>query len=261
MVTFGRKSAVAEPGGVEAQPIRSLDAVTSAPQAAFPRVNLIPDQIAQEARVHQAKQVLVGAVAASAVVVCGLYFMAAGQVSSAQDQLDATTARSASLASEAAKYADVPKVQSDLQSARAQQALALGGEVRWSTLLNNLGLTVPQGVSLVSFKGTITGTTGATAAGSTTQGVTSALGNPGIGTVAYEGEALDNTRVAAFLDAMARNTGIIDPFATQASAGTSNGPASSSAGPAASQPKSVTFTANATIGTKALSHRYDAKGN
>ena len=42
------------------------------------------------------------------------------------------------------------------------------------------------------------------------------LGQPGIGSISYEGEAADNAKVAAFLEAMTKNTGLLDPFATQA---------------------------------------------
>ena len=66
------------------------------------------------------------------------------------------------------------------------------------------------------------------------------------------GEAQDDARVASFLESVSKNTGVIDPFATQATASSSTG----STGPAF-----VNFSATATINSKALSHRYDVKGN
>jgi Tfp pilus assembly protein PilN len=216
----------------------------------FPRVNLIPDQIAAEAKVRKAKLTLGIVAGASVAVVAGLYVMAAGQVSSAQEQLDVATAHSAVLATEAAKYADVPKVRADLDAAAAQQVQALGGEVRWSSVLTNLGLTIPAGVALNSFQASVTGT-GAPAGGATTGSIVSVLGAPGIGTIQYAGEATDDTKLAAFLESFTKVPGVIDPFATQATAAVSD----------AGGPPSVTFAANATISAKALSHRYDVKGN
>jgi hypothetical protein len=120
-------------------------------------------------------------------------------------------------------------------------------------VLKNLGLTIPPGVSLNTLQATVTGSAPAAAgAAGAAVGTSSVLGNPGIGSLQYSGEAQDDARVASFLEAVSKNTGVIDPFATQASAaGVTN-----SAGPSF-----VNFTASATITSKALSHRYDAKGN
>ena len=252
MVSFGRKSAVAEavPEEVEVAPTAPVEIPTTKNLGAFPRANLIPDQIAAEAKVRTAKVALGIAAGGSVVLVAGLYLMATNEVNGAQDQLDSAHAQSALLASQAAKYADVPRVRADLASAQAQQASALGGEVRWSTVLKNLGLTIPPGVSLLSLQASVSGDapTGTAAAG----GPASVLGNPGIGSLQYSGEALDDARVASFLESVSKNTGVIDPFATQATAAESAG---------AGVPTSVSFSASATINSKALSHRYDVKGN
>jgi len=253
MVSFGRKSAVAEatPEELEVAPAAPVEVSTTNGLGVFPRANLIPDQIAAEAKVRTAKVVLGVAAGACVLLVGGLYLMATNQVNGAQDQLDAAHAQSALLASQAAKYADVPRVRADLASAQAQQAAALAGEVRWSTVLKNLGLTIPPGVSLVSLNGTVAADA-SSAATPGAGGSTSVLGNPGIGSLQYVGEAQDDAHVASFLESVSKNTGVIDPFATQSTASSSQG----STGPAF-----VNFTATATINSKALSHRYDAKGN
>ena len=253
MATFGRRSSVADPAAETPDAVEhELAAPVATPRSlgSFPSVNLIPDQIAAEAKIRKAKVTLGFAVGAAVAVVAALYVVATGQVGSAQEQLDAATAHSAALASDAAKYADVPKVRTDLADAQAQQVAALGTEVRWSSVLTNLGLTIPAGVSLTSLQANVNGAgaaaTAPTSAG-TTGGVVSVLGNPGIGTVLYQGEATDDTRLATFLESLSKNPGLIDPFATQAAAVSSS--------------PSITFTANATINQKALSHRFDAKGN
>jgi Tfp pilus assembly protein PilN len=272
MVSFGRKGQTAVDEVTEAESPAPAPAPVAtpvaAPLAAFPRVNLIPAEIAQEARVRRSKVVLAGAVAASVAAIAGLYVMASADVSSAQESLDASRATSASLASEQAKYADVPRVQSDLLSAQTQQALAMGGEVRWSTVLNNLALTVPPGVSLGSFQGTITGSGASTGAASTpgSPAVSSMLGQPGVGSFLFEGQALDSARVSALLEALTKSGNLLDPFVTQLTADTSGstGAATTNVGssaPVTTKPKSVNFTGSVTIGPKSLSHRYDVKGN
>jgi Tfp pilus assembly protein PilN len=258
MVSFGRNRSVDE---LEAPDQSAPSAAPVAPpQAAFPGVNLIPEQIALEAHVRRAKRIAGACIAASALVVGGLYVMASNEASSAQDQLDAARARSATLAAEQAKYAEVPKLQAELRSAQAQEVLAMSGEVRWSVLLNNLSLSVPSGIGLTSVRGVITGTPVQAAAPSTPgQSVTSITGTPGVGTLTFEGEALDQPHVATFLDTIIRGGSIVDPFATQVSQGQGGGTAGSTSGTAV--PQGVTFSATSTISPKALSHRYDAKGN
>jgi Tfp pilus assembly protein PilN len=262
MVSFHRSGSTAtDQSDSEAVNLAVPSAARSA--AAFPRVNLMPDVVAAEARVHRARMVLVGATVASLAVVGSLYALGAGAVSSAQDQLDAATAQGASLAAEAAKYADVPKVQAQVTAARTQQYQALGGEARWSFLLNNLALTIPVGTSLTSFTGTITGVPPAPAGASASSQagaaaaspvgappagtVVSVLGHPGIGTITYVGEALGYPQVANFLDAQAKQKTLIDPFASAVNANTATGG------------KGLTFTSTATITAAALSHRYDVK--
>jgi Tfp pilus assembly protein PilN len=252
MATFGRKSTAVEPslGTTDViEPEVPAPAPVSNVLGSFPRVNLIPDQIAAEAKIGKAKVTLGFAAAAAVAVVAGMYVMASGQVSAAQEQLDGATAHSAALASDAAKYADVPKIRADLTDAQAQQVAALGTEVRWSSVLTNLGLTIPAGVALTSLQANVTaaGVDAEPAATGSAGGAVSVLGNPGIGTVLYQGEATDDTRLATFLESLSKNPGLIDPFATQAAA--------------VSTSPTITFSATATINQKALSHRFDAKGN
>jgi len=254
MVSFHRSGSTATD---ETQAEASVAApAMPASAAAFPRVNLMPDTIANEAKVHRAKLVLGVAAAASVALVGGLYVMASADVSGAQDQLDAATAQGAVLATEAAKYADVPKVQAEVTAAQTQQYEAMGSEVRWSYLLNNLALTMPSGASLIGFSGVV-GTTPPAAAGATAAvagappaGTTSVLGRPGIGTITYEGEARGYPNVAAFLDAMAKQKTLVDPYATFVGVvPVQKGDPS----------KGVTFTSQAAVSDTALSHRYDLK--
>jgi hypothetical protein len=259
MVSFHRSASSAT--DTETDVAEAVDAqVQAAPPvptsaAAYPRVNLMPEAVAAEARVHRAKMSLVAAVIASIAVVGGLYAMAYGSVNSAQDQLDAASAQAAVLNAELTKYSDVPKVQAQLGSTRTQVAEALGADVRWSFLLNNLSLTMPPGTSLVSFQGAIKPTVTPTGAAPSTAGnnaaFVSVLGRPGIGSIQYTGEALGYPQVAAFLDSQAKQNSLMDSYVNSVTANTdtSNGGAG----------KGYDFKSVAIITDKALSHRYDLK--
>jgi Tfp pilus assembly protein PilN len=263
MVSFSRSRDGADHESVEAGAVAvAAPAPVTQSAAAFPRVDLLPDTIAEEARVRRAKLVAGGVALASVAAVGALYLLAAGEVSSAQEELDTAQARSAVLAAEAAQYADVPKVRADVESARLQQFQAMGGEVRFSFLMNDLALTIPRGTSLTTLKAQITGLPAAataTAAGGADGAVQpSVMGNPGIGSISYEGEAKSYNDVAAFLDSLAKQKTLVDPYFSVATVkeeeqqGVADGAVNVT-------PQGYTYAATVTLSDVALSHRYDLK--
>lgn len=256
MVSFRRSGGASATAEADVQELVAPSLPSSA--AAFPRVNLMPEVIAAEARVRQAKGVLVGAAACSLLAVGGLYLLATNDVNAAQERVDVATAQSLVLQQELAKYADVPKVQAEVALAQQQAYMAMGGEVRFSFLLNNLALTIPRNTSLTSFNAVINGLPpeatavdqqGEVVAESETD-VLSVLGNSGIGTIEYKGEARRYADVAAFLDSLAKQKTLLDPFPGTVQTAEAEGEATA---------KGVTFDSKVTITAKALSNRYDPK--
>ncbi len=245
MVSFHRSAQVATEEQPESEAVNYTAPVEQRSAAAFPRVNLMPEVVAAEARAHRAKMLLVVGTVASVAVVGGLYFVAAGTVAESQDRLDAAQSTSARLATEKAKYSDVPKVESEVAGAVAQQYTALGGEVRWSFLLNNLALTLPAGTSLTSLNGTVSDVPTDAAAGDGQ--VQSVMANPGIGSLSYQGEAVGYAQVANFLDSQAKQKTLVDPYLSSVTA------------PTDTTQKAMTFASSATVTAQALSHRYDVK--
>jgi Tfp pilus assembly protein PilN len=247
MVSFHRSAQVATEEQPETEAVNLTAPVEQRSAAAFPRVNLMPEIVAAEARAHRAKMLLVVGTVASVAVVGGLYVLAAGTVAESQDRLDAAQSTSARLATEKAKYSDVPKVEAEVAGAVAQQYTALGGEVRWSFLLNNLALTLPAGTSLVSLNGTVSDVPPDSAAGAGDSQVQSVMANPGIGSLSYQGEAVGYAQVANFLDSQAKQKTLIDPYLSSVTA------------PTDTTQKAMTFASSATVTAQALSHRYDVK--
>ncbi len=253
--------AVTDAGAPSAGPALSLLTPST---AAFPRVDLTPGVIAEEAKVRRGKLVLAGAGVVSVAVVGALYMMAGQEVSAAQERLDTATARSQVLQAQKAEYKDVPLARADLAQAQAQQYVAMGGEVRWSFLLNDLALTMPRGASLTAFKGVIDGVAPVPGAATTATTTTAAganvsvMGKPAIGTISYEGESRGYTNVAAFLDSLAKQKTLLDPYpgTVQVAANTETG---TSTGTTTTAGKGYEFTASVAITNKALSHRYDIK--
>ena len=202
---------------------------------ALPKVNLLPPEIAEQARFRKVQMALGGGVLAAVGVVALLFVGASSSLSEANTELEAATATGAQLQAESAKYADVTTVYANAAAAEAMLTQAMGEEVRYSQFLNDLSLTVPENVWIknVSF---------AQAA------VPPALGStePGIGTVTFTGVGFKHDDVAVWLESLAKQKGYVNPYfssSTEALIGTR---------------KTVNFTSTVTMTPDALSKRYTA---
>ncbi len=221
-----------------------MSTVTQSALAATPRVNLLPPEIA-EARTVRKVRIGLGAAAVASLAVAGLLFLSASRdADQAQQELDASNARSAQLQAKTAEYAEVPKVIAQVEAAKAQVSQAMGQEVRWSYYLNDLSLTVPKRVWLTSM--------------SVTQNVDQVAGAPavaadplnpvGLGSITFEGRAYRHNDLAAFLESLAKQDGYTAPYFSD-----------STVEPIGDRDDAVRFTSTVTLTDDALSGRWTPK--
>lgn len=210
---------------------------------ALPRVNLLPPEIAESRRFRKV-QIGLGAAALASVVTVGVLFLVAnGQVGQAQEALDADLATSTQLQSQVAEYAEVPLVNKQLDAGQTQLAQAMGQEIRWSFLLNDLSLAVPNHVWLTTITATTTGVTAGAPAAQAGDYQTA-----GIGTVTFSGVGYQHNDVASWLDALAKQKGFTQPYFS-----------SSTVAELGNDPNAVMFTSKVTLTEDALSRRYTQK--
>lgn len=224
-----------------------MSTLTATRIAALPRVNLLPPEIEEQRRFRKVQAGLGAGVLAALGVVGALTLLANGAVSDAQGELDAATARQSQLKAQQAQYAEVPLVYAQVEAAEAQLSLAMGKEVRWSFFLNDLSLKVPGKVWLTSM--TVAQNVDEAAAATPTATVPGSESylTPGMGTVTFEGKGYAHNDVAAWLDALAKQKGLTQPYFTN------------STKEAIGSESAVNFTSQATITEEALSGRYTQK--
>jgi Tfp pilus assembly protein PilN len=209
----------------------------------MPQVNLMPPEIAEAQRLHQLQRGMAGAMVVSALLVGGLYFHAKSGMSSAQNELAASKGQNASLET---KYNSLNYVETDFAQAQAKAQMldtAMGQEIRWSFVLNDLSTRVPNNVWLTGLSAAETAAPGSTAPAA----VAPLGGAAGIGTVTFSGTAFSHDDVASWLEAMAKVKGFADPVfsnSTKAVIGTRS---------------VVNFGSSTTVTTGALSNRYTPK--
>jgi Tfp pilus assembly protein PilN len=204
----------------------------------LPRVNLLPPEIAETRRFRRIQMGLGGAVLGAVGIVALAYVAAMGSVSSAQEDLDTANARNAQLQTETAKYAGVTAIYARAAAAQAMLTQAMGEEVRFSQLLNDLSLSVPENVWLKEV------TFNQNAANAAPAGSATTLSTSGIGTVTFTGVGFKHDDVAVWLESLAGQKGYADPYlssSTEALLGTR---------------KTVNFTSSASLTPAAYSGRY-----
>ena len=223
-----------------------MSTLTATRVATLPRVNLLPPEIEEERRFRKVQAGLGLGVVAALGVVGALTLLANGQVSSAQEDLDTAKARQVALDAKVNEFAEVPKVYAEVETAQTQLSDAMGKEVRWSYFLNDLSLKTPGKVWLTRLTVLQNADPVAGAAVAATPG-TATYGTAGLGTVTFEGQGFAHNDVAAWLDALAKQKGLTQPYFTKSE---SEDIGSETA---------VSFASQATITEDALSGRYTSK--
>ena len=186
-----------------------MTTLTTARVSEFPRVNLLPPEIAEAAKLKRL-QGLLGLLVLGALVLAGLlFFWASSQVSSAQEELTAAETVGADRTAKVASFAEVPQVLAELDAAEASLVQAMTPEIRWSFYLNNLSLTIPNSVRLM----TLTATNKAAADQLTgiTVAATTPLGDPTMGSIQFTGKAKNYDDVAAWLQSVGQQEGNAEP--------------------------------------------------
>ncbi|HVQ88303.1 MAG TPA: hypothetical protein VMT88_08975 [Actinomycetes bacterium] len=190
-----------------------MTTLTAARVSEFPRVNLLPPEIAAAAQLKRLKGLL-GLLVAMAIVVAGaLYFWASGQVSSAQDDLTTAQATGSQLQAKVDTFAEVPEVLGELDAAQASLVQAMTPEIRWSFYLNDLSLTIPDSTRLETL--VLTNSAAAEQVTGKTITAETPLGVPTMGHIEFGGKAVKFDSVASWLQAVAGQDASVEPGLTK----------------------------------------------
>lgn len=209
-----------------------------------PRVNLMPQEILAENKFRRTQVVLGGALLLVLAGLAGGWALSVLDVQHAEDGLAAEQVTAQQLATEEAKYAEVPKLLSNIDSVQNAQAQAMVQDVAWYAQLDKINQEFPAGLRFASLNMTMfTATAGAAA-------TANPLATPNqIGTITVEGIGPDYVNVSQWLDAMAAHPGFVDPYYSSATLGYND------------SKKTTEVSTTTTVGftDEVLSHRFDRK--
>lgn len=221
-------TAVVEQAHVELTPLEAAPPL--------PRVNLLPPEIAERARFRRIQLGLGAGLLATTGVVGALYAGATVSVQDATQEVAAQSSRGVALRAESTRYADVSRIHAEAAQAKAMLAQAMGEEVRFSTLLDDLSRNVPHDVWLENVTYTQNATSG--------QAPAAPGAAASVGTVTFTGVGSRHDDVAAWLESLADQESYAEAYFTKSTAGTRAGR------------RSVSFTSTATLTPATLSGRY-----
>jgi Tfp pilus assembly protein PilN len=220
------------PPPVQVVPEASLDSMLGS--GGFPSANLLPPAIITRRQVRAAKRkaliIIVGVLGA---IIFAVLFTSLQQRSADSAKAQAQTEVDSAIVLKQ-KYAYVPAVYTAVTTARQELATAMGQEVQVSRLLGGLSALQPPSLSLTTLDASVG--PGAQEAMSTDQTVI-----PGVGTVAFQGEAKSIDDIAAWIDRLRDSADYETPILTDVT--------NSAEGVYA-------FTASADLSDQALSGRY-----
>jgi Tfp pilus assembly protein PilN len=222
----------------------STQTVQTAGLAAMPRVNLMPPEIAEAERFRRLQLAMGGAVVLSAVIVGALYQHAKSGISDAQGQLSTAQTQQTSLQSKLNSLSSVSQTYAAVHAKQQLLQEAMGGEIRWSYMLNDMSFRIPNNVWLTAIEANETTAADVSTIVPVTPTVVPGNSTDAVGTVSYSGVAFKHDDVANWLDALAKEKGFSDPSFSSSTEGLIG------------QRKVEDFNTSVDLTPKALSNRY-----
>jgi Fimbrial assembly protein (PilN) len=175
--------------------------------------DLLPAEVVEGRRGRRVRRIVLAALLGVLVLLGGWYGSARYQTSQARQELADAQEASARLQSQQKNYQEVVSVQEQSAEISRQLAGLMALDLRWSTVVNAVQRAAPTGVTLHGLSAA-TETPGA--GNATADNSLPDTGAKKIGELTITGEGTSKSGVAAYVDALARINGIVDPLLSSA---------------------------------------------
>jgi outer membrane murein-binding lipoprotein Lpp len=119
------------------------------------KVNLLPQEVAAERAARRTTGLTIAAVLLLVVVLAGVHLLRLGEIGQAEEERDATQAEISRLQAEVAQLEQFRQLADELEARNAVLAAAMGSEISFARMLNDLSLAFPAGSSLRSLTATV----------------------------------------------------------------------------------------------------------
>jgi hypothetical protein len=175
--------------------------------------NLLPDEIVAARRARRNRGWVIVAVAL-VVCLCAAWFAYAESVrQDADEELTAATVQVTDLQRAQRDYSEVVRVQNNTAVLTEQLKTVMANDLDWAAVLDMLRDTgASSGIEVAGVSGRLAGADGATAAAGTPLPSTTSV--TAVGSLVVTGTGPDKKAVAAYIDALGKQSMVANPFVT-----------------------------------------------
>jgi len=210
--------------------------------------NLLPEEVIAGRRARRTRTWVIGIVVLVALLCGGWIAYADHQRQEADRELTAVTSDVVSLQRDQRGYASVVQLRIEADELKGQLQTVMANDLDWAALLKMLRGTGPAGIEVSDVSGKIAAAADGGGATTSAGSLPSTSTSSSIGTVTVTGSAPDKEAVAAYVDALGRQTTIANPYVTSVTKNTEE--------VAGANGNGVTFSINVDITSKALCGRF-----
>jgi Tfp pilus assembly protein PilN len=189
-------------------------------------INLLPQEVKQRQRTRRSTVLVAVAGGAVVAVLVALWFLQGVHLSDTESKLAEQQQTNARLQGEISKLHRFEEIRNDLENRRTLLRQTLAGTVEWSGILHDLSLVVPDRMWLTQMSGQLNSASTPTAPavpGSPTTGTGTGTGPALVGTIQFQGDALDKKTVALWLTKLETVRGWVNAWLSQAQEQDMNG--------------------------------------
>ena len=182
--------------------------------------NLLPEEVVAARRARRTRSWVFVVVAIVAALCASWFALALHQKHDAQEELNAANATVADLRSGQKEFDETLKVQSDTKLLNQQLRAAMANDLDWAALLATLrNAGAPSHISVAGVNGQLNDA-------KSTESTTNVL--PGsatdtVGTLVVTGSGPDKKAVAAYVDALGKQSVVTNPYVTSVASDTGGG--------------------------------------
>ncbi|MEU7907043.1 PilN domain-containing protein [Actinoplanes sp. NPDC049118] len=175
--------------------------------------SLLPEEVTSARRARRAG-ILVAVVVALVAGLCAAWFAVAyQQTQAAERDLEAASVEVTNQQRQQAEYSDTVRVQERIKTLDSQLKAAMANDLDWDALLDTVRNTGKRsGITVEGVNGKLNATDGSDAKDSST--LPGSSNGTSVGSIVVTGTGKDKRAVAAYADALAKETTVTNPYVT-----------------------------------------------
>jgi Tfp pilus assembly protein PilN len=189
--------------------------ITTATRTTFSSVNLLPPETLKRQKTRRLTGIVAVAGLAVVAVLVLFFVLQSARVSHLRDEVAAQNTQNAALQTEATSLQPYETMRQDLATRQTLVNRALAGDIDWSNILHELSAAIPPSAWFLNVSANAS-PTASTAVAPPTTGAPSTPSTGIVGSITFQGNALDTGTLSSFLIRLQREPGWVNAWMSTA---------------------------------------------